>query len=169
MQNPPPVLRTGFGDAPGQKIDKNSPMGKRLISTVFVLVNRAARTAALYCTHSKRTMVTEDDVQRALKYHAITFLSEAEYEKLEQDVQSMEELVDRFVTEEVTSSDVTNEFCDEAEDDVSVSSGEEEEGDVECECTVCSGVRNVEWDAWNPTDPAELFIKHHIDEMLTQI
>jgi hypothetical protein len=168
MQTPPPVLRTGFGESIGGKIDKNSPVGRRLISTVFVLVNRAATTAALYCTHSKRTVVTEDDVKQALKYHAITFLSEAEYDTLEHDVNSMQTLVDRFVTEDMTSDEVTDTMCDEIEDAMSETSDEDEVTEHMCACSVCSGIRNVDWDAWTPVDPAESFIKHHIDHMLTR-
>jgi hypothetical protein len=167
MQNPPPAMRTGFGedDSTPVKIDKNSPLGKRLISTVFVLVNRAARTSALYCKHSKRTQVTAFDVQQALKYHTMTFFSEEGYESLEKEVASMESLVDTFVTEEATSEEIIDEFCDHAEEDDTASSGEEEE--VECECETCHGVRTANWEGWNPTDPAELFLKRHVDEILT--
>lgn len=146
-------------------------MGKRLISTVFVLVNRAAKTAALYCTHAKRTQVTVDDVQSALKYHAMTFLAEEGFEELEKDVKSMEGLVDEFVSEDATSADIIDEMCDDAEIS-SESEEEEEEEDVsdewECECETCVGVRHTNWEAWTPTDPAEQFIKRHIDEIMTK-
>ena len=142
----PPVLRSGLGGDVETKIAKDSPLGQRLISIVFVLINRAAKTAALYCNHSKRTMVTEDDVKCALKYNAITFFSEAGFESLEQDVQAMEEIVNEFVTEEASSGDVIDAFCDDES-----TSDEEEDTDEEdtkctsspqapCDCTTCSGV-----------------------------
>ena len=38
MDRPPPVLRTGLLGGEGPMIDKNSPLGKRLLGLVFVLV-----------------------------------------------------------------------------------------------------------------------------------
>ena len=172
MDNPPPVLRTGLSDdVPGAKIDKTSALGKRLISTVFVLVNRAATTSALYCMHAHRTQVTVADVQSALKYHAMTFLAEEGFEELEKDVASMEGLVDEFVNEEANSSDVVDSFCDHAEESESEESSCEEEDESEeeeCPCEICTGVRGTDWDTWDPTDPAEQFIKRHIDEIMTR-
>lgn len=164
MEKPPPVLRTGLIDD-GAKIDKTSALGKRLISTVFVLVDRAAKTAALYCTHAKRSQVTVDDVQLALKYHAMTFLAEEGFEELEKDVASMEGLVDEFVNEQVTSEEVIDDMCDD--DRSSEESEEEEDSEFDCPCKICTGVRSTDWNTWDPTDPAEQFIKKHVDEIMT--
>ena len=206
MDQPPHVLRTGLvGDGPAVKIDKQSPMAKRLLGLVFVLVKRAATSAALYCMHNGRHIVTPDDVRGALKYHAVTFFSEEGFEQLERDVESMESFVDQFVTESVGSDGIVNAIADEAADtllggseeaddegdsdddddedtddddddesdeDDDAESEEEEDGDdpvtvsdAPCDCDVCRGIRELDWDGWQPTDPAERFIKTHIDEI----
>ena len=209
MDQPPHVLRTGLvGDGPAVKIDKHSPMAKRLLGLVFVLVKRAATSAALYCMHNGRHMVTPDDVRGALKYHAVTFFSEEGFEQLERDVESMETFVDQFVTESIGSDGIVDAIADEAvetqlggseeeddsaededdsaedddddddsaedddDDDTESDDEEEEDGDdpvtvsdAPCDCEVCRGIRELDWDAWQPTDPAERFIKTHIDEI----
>lgn len=210
MDQPPPVLRTGLvGDGPAVKIDKQSPMAKRLLGLVFVLVKRAATSAALYCMHNGRHIVTPDDVRGALKYHAVTFFSEEGFEQLERDVDSMETFVEQFVTEAIGSDGIVDAITDEAiqnqcggseddddvtdddndtddtddeddeddddsdaDEDESESDEEEEDGDdpvtvsdASCDCDVCRGIRELDWNAWQPTDPAERFIKTHIDEI----
>ena len=183
MEKPPSSLRTGFGGANAKGIDKNSPLGKRLISLVFVLVKRAATTAALYCTHAKRSLVTPQDVGMAMRYHAMTFLAEHGFEELEKDVQDMEALVSQFVQEEATSSDVVDAFVDGAYDEDSddeetadetdetedIDDAEEEEDVMDhiCVCETCAGIRSVDWETWQPEDPAEQFLKKHIDEVFT--
>lgn len=174
MDRPPPVLRTGLLGGEGPTIDKNSPLGKRLLGLVFVLVKRAATTAAMYCAHDARSMVTPDDVRLALKYHAMTFFSEAGYDQLERDVNDMEGMVDAFVTESLASGDIVDAFADdavahEASSDEETSTDDdvdpETPADPGCDCEVCRGIRELEWDAWNPTDPAERFIKSHIEDI----
>ena len=173
MEKPPSSLRTGFGGANAKGIDKNSPLGKRLISLVFVLVKRAATTAALFCTHAKRTLVTPQDVGMAMRYHAMTFLAEHGFEELEKDVQDMEALVSQFVQEEATSSDVVDAFVDGPyDDDVDEDTDETEEVDDDedivdhiCVCETCAGIRSVDWESWQPEDPAEQFLKKHIDDV----
>jgi len=183
MDRPPSSLRTGFGETTSKGIDKHSALGKRLISLVFVLVKRAATTAAVYCTHAKRSLVTPQDVGMAIRYHAMTFLAEHGFDELEKDVQDMEGLVSQFVQEEATSSDVVDAFVDEAYDDVyehvSEEESEEEPSDEEegnddedveehiCVCETCAGIRAVEWESWHPEDPAEQFLKKHIDDVFT--
>ena len=163
MEIPPPSLRTGLADdVSPPKIDRNSPLGQRLISLVFVLVKRAATTATTYCTHSKRKIVTPEDVQYALKYHAKTFFEEEGFETLEKETLEMEDLVSRFINEDMSSDEVVDTFTEESEsDDEEVSDDPGEE----CHCELCTTIRGVDWDAWDPSDPAENFIKVHVDQV----
>lgn len=174
MEKPPPTIRTGLGTGSSKKIEKTSPMGQRLIGLVFVLIKRAATTAAMYCSHSKRRLVTTRDVGLAMRYHAMTFLSEHGFDQLEKDVVDMEEMVSQFVNEEATSSDVIDTFV--GEEDIQEEIEEETEEEIEeeseeeehvCECETCQGIRNTDWDAWHPEDPAEMFLKTHIDDVFS--
>lgn len=167
MERPPPTLKTGFGEAKPIGISASSPLGQRLISLVFVLVKRAATTAALYCKHAQREIVTPEDIKLALKYHAKTFFDEDGMGDLEKDMHAMEELVQRFASEEATSDDVVDSMCDEVEgmyEEVDEECDDEES--QACECDVCSKITDLDWDAWNPEDPAEVFLKTRIDEIL---
>lgn len=163
MQNTPPVMRTGLLGAPTQKIDKCSPLGKRLISLIFVLVNRSAITAAEYCAHAKRTVVTKKDIGMALRFHAKHFLNEDGMEKLHDEANSMEDLVSQFVSEELSTEDVVDTMIDAEDDEAEDAEDDETDENSVCQCGSCTDIRNVEWDEWNPTDPAEQFLKNHID------
>ena len=180
MENTPPIMRTGLmGNSNEITVDRHSPLGQRLISLVFVLVKRAATTAAKYCFHCKRTLVTPMDVHYALKYHARTFFAEEGFEKLEEETTEMGELVSRFVREDISSDEVVDTFVDEEdisgdEDDDDDEEEEEEEEEraaekgEECSCEFCTAIRGSGWDAWDPQDPAEQFIKNHIDQVFAE-
>lgn len=173
MENTPPIMRTGLmGNSNEITVDRHSPLGQRLISLVFVLVKRAATTAAKYCFHCKRTLVTPMDVNYALKYHARTFFAEEGFVKLAEETTEMGELVSRFVREDISSDEVVDIFVDE--EDISGDEEEEEEDEggaekgEECSCEFCTAIRGSEWDAWDPQDPAEQFIKNHIDQVFAE-
>lgn len=171
MEKLPQTLRTGLV---GEVTPPDLPLRQRLVSLVFVLVKRAATTAAKYCSHSKRTAVTPRDVEYALKYHARTFFCEEGFDQLEQETNEMHDMVTQFMSDEVSSSEVVDAFADEIEEEYSEECEEEDcedECGEECACDFCKAFRAVkeeEWDRWDPTDPAEYFIKHHIDQLVTE-
>jgi hypothetical protein len=184
---PPPgvpgTLRTGIAGREAS-VDVNSPFIQRMLALVFTMVTRAAQSAASYTEHAHRTLVTPKDVQMALKFHARHFLSEEGIEQLETDVNEMAATLQQPMSDSETDSGSGSDMAtsgDEDEDDGDV---EEEEAEVEpqmcdddetwtrseCQCSACVGIHETleTWDAWTPTDPAEKWIKAHVDTAVAQ-
>lgn len=164
MEAPPPVMRTGILGGPA-RVTIDPQLEKRLVSLVFVLVKRAASTAAFFCKHSKRTLVTVDDIKLALKFEARTFLDEGGLPDLERETAEIEKMVDEFIEQKISSEEIVDAFS-ECEDE-EYPDTDDEVGE-ECSCETCRRIRNLEWDSWTPEDPAEKFIKDHVDLVLEE-
>lgn len=169
-----------------------------MLALVFTLVTRAAKSAATYTDHAHRTLVTPKDVQMALKFHARHFLSEEGIDQLETEVNEMAATLQQPMSDsEDSDSDNSEEtemgsdmstsgdedIGDEDEGEESDGEGQESESDIvrmcdddetwtrsECQCSVCVGMNETweTWDAWMPTDPAEKWIKAHVDTAVAQ-
>ena len=189
----PSSIRTGLGDGPDPSADKitaDSPLGKKLLSLVFVLIKRAAQSAAVYCEHAGRMHVTSEDVKCALKYQAHRFLKDDGFEGLESEAAEMHAFLDAehlddddAMTDAVIDSideddddDQEEEDEDDQEEEDEDDQEEEEEEDQEeeplsgttspCECIICTAMRTLDWDAWHPEDPAEAFIRECVQKTI---
>lgn len=131
---------------------------RRAVSLAAVVVVRSATTAAILCHHDGRTDVTEEDVQKSLKYHAMNLLSS---ENLEEDVDSAEKDIFGDLTEESESP--------EEVDSPQLPAREGESRDC-CECDICVKIDDAvaAWDAWNPTDPGEVYVKQSVQRSIDQ-
>jgi hypothetical protein len=170
----PPLLRTGFDTLHEKpKIDAESPLGKRLIGLVCVLIRRASMTAATYVEHSKRKMITPNDIVLALKHEAIKFASDKGLETLEEEMENMNPLLESSSAENgIDIDEVVDGQIDEEEDDEEDEEEDEEDEDEEgqeCDCETCRELRNVDWEAWQPTDPAQAFIKTALDNTMHRL
>jgi len=168
----PSTLKTGLvGEGPTYRIDPTSPEGKRLLGLVFVMIQRAAMTAAKYTEHSGRSVITVPDVQRALKYHAMTFLSEEGFQQLQDDVNKMQAFMETELEADPTSGAAVDELIDTVEDSDDDSDSEHEDSEhaeTVCECADCAALATIDeqWDAWDPTDDAERFIRDRVQDTL---
>jgi hypothetical protein len=139
-------MRSGSGDGPA-----NDAFAMRCVSILFVMITKAAETAAIYASHADLTVVAPDDIRRALCYEAQQFLRrdglEADVAQVEQDLYG-------------TDSDSESESEPESEPEP-----EEEWRASECACDTCAGLNETwtTWAAWEPTDEAEKFFKSRID------
>lgn len=175
----PEKIQTGFGilepPTSSSAIDPESAVGKRLISMVFVMIQRAAKSAAVFTKHGQRTMVTPNDIRLALKHHAITFLDEDVFAELEAEVHAMH----TFLENEVSSSmdDTLDTMLDtelvidgdEDEEEETEEEEEQEEHHHPCTCSFCVSLMSSDFDAWNPTDPAEVYIKSAVEKTLNMV
>ena len=170
-------LRTGFdlvgdgGSAAGDAFERN--MGALLL----LFAEDAMRIGGSCAIAEGRRVVTEEDVRAAMKYVARTFFEsadlEARFPQACADLDAMDDDEDEDESddegEEYEGEDDDDEEDDEEDDD------DEEEDDGEGE-PVDASERNAArelkakvdacvatWHAWAPTDPAEAFLKRHID------
>lgn len=130
----------------------------RLMSITLTMVARAATNAAVYCEHAGRTEVAEEDIAASLKCQAMRFSTD---EDLEADVAETQ----RVLFEE-------SEDDEESEEDESDESESEDESESDrpewtrstCTCDLCRTMNESMdgWDAWNPEDPVEAYMKQTI-------
>lgn len=147
-------MRSGLGAQ--ESVGVSEDFAIRLISLVMTMIQHATKTAVLYAEHAGRSEVTPQDIHRSLRYEAQAFFHR---ESLEQDVQETEMLIRDYSTDEEESS-------------------EEEEPEPQtqpftkstCTCTLCSDVNRIwdTWDAWNPEDEAEKFVKNAVDKTIQE-
>ena len=161
-----PPLRSGLGRLGGQLMestttgDDGEAMRKRLIAAVVVMTRRAAERAVTWSAHDGRDSASEADVEIALKHQARYFLGTLDDPDVVQDILDTEH--------ELFGDDESEEEEEGKEED---SEGEEEEEEEEektkcpCACDFCVEMREASetWDAWNPHDEIEQYLKTRVD------
>lgn len=145
--------KTGLGDDKNEALDD---VKKRLVGLLCLMVKQATRAGIVYCTHQGRNVVTEDDTVRGLKYAAMNFFS-CDY--LEEDLDAMLENLELDV-DSAQYNDVVEKIINDVDasiDDAITQS---------CSCDLCEDMKNIEstFDAWEPEDEAEIFLKNHLVE-----
>lgn len=158
----PSLLRSGVvGDVvPNAQEDQCT---KKLLGLVLSMIQRSATTAGEYAEHAGRKVVMPLDVQMALKYHAMRFFGEESVASLEKsELKEMEDMLEETESEEEDDDDMPA-LIDDSEED-------EEWTRSTCECSVCRDMHAAEdgWEAWNPEDPAEQFLKVSVDKTISQ-
>ncbi len=166
-----PPLRAGLG-LPGRAVapstEGQESLAKRLISTVSVMTQHAGCLAYQICMHANRGEVTPDDVNAALKYQARHFLQTVDSPDVMQEIDEMEKVI--FVTESVGSNDSDDDIeTDTASEEEEVTLTDEQDyRDGKCMCATCIKVREAvdSWDAWEPTDEAEVYLKDSVNRAI---
>jgi hypothetical protein len=151
-------MKAGLHDAP-KGIDPVFVVNVEAL--VYTLVGHAAESACKYAKHSGRHRASINDVFSALRYQVRRFLH---YDALERDVRRTAEILDALAQEDPE---------DTAESDAeSAESEEAEHGGLHeaCRCDFCGAVEatNESWNAWQPNDPAEAFLKRKVDETVAR-
>lgn len=144
-------MRTGLAGEGGSRRLPDEFV-QHLVSIVMTMVTKAAETAMTYCEHAGRKMVSQKDIHYGLRYQARTFLQR---EHLESEIQETKSAL--FVEDEESEEE-------ESEDDEE----EEEWMESNCECATCKDTNMYvrEWDAWQPQDSVEQFVKHAIEQTI---
>lgn len=130
----------------------------KLLALVFLLVKKAAMSAAVFCRHQNLVEVEVDHVKRALKYESMRFF----------DSSNLEEETDALIREMDLGSGLTDDDMMHALDSVVDEVEEEvvhERPREHCVCDVCHGIEHVLtlWEAFEPDDPAKAFLKEQLD------
>jgi hypothetical protein len=177
-------MNTGYSqNAEDEFIKKNT---KDIMVSLGVFVDDAARLAGMYCLHSNRIEVSEDDMIMALKvrsYNNDHFWNRAD---INERIHEMKGIIDEEMDEDDIDEDdidedmedCTKECMDENIEDNydTMKEMEMEEMEMEemeefsrnnCTCALCTEMNNIDtkWNVWNPENPIEKSIKKTIDEM----
>ena len=153
-------LRTGFnlvGDANGGDPEFERNMGALLL----LFAEDALRIGGSCAIAAGRRTVLEEDVRAAMKYVARSFLGSVDLEaRFPQACADLDAMTDEEEDGEEGGEDEEEE-CVGLEDEAT----QVDEGDrataIELKARVDACVAS--WHEWEPTDPAEIFLKRHID------
>lgn len=144
-------------------------MKTRLIGLVCLMMKMATKTSFIFCTHQGRDVVTADDTKKALKYTAMNFFKT---DSLEQDLEDMLHDMDTWKeeTEDESLDDpspVFEKLLDTIEEDIGSSCELNQSRSKECDCAMCVDMQSIEssFDAWEPQDEVEVFLKHHLENL----
>ena len=161
-------MRSGLSNDP---LNVPEDFMNRLMSITLTMVARAATDAAMYCEHAGRTEVSEQDIAASLKRQAMRFSTD---EDLEADVAETQ----RVLFDEPSDDEEDESEYDESEDESEYDESEYDESEYEserpvwtrstCACDLCRTMNEAidGWDAWNPEDPVEAYMKQTIERSI---
>jgi len=148
-----PPMKTGFDNLVTNKVDD------KLVENVSIMImtyaDGALRTATTYISHGTRTIVTAEDLKRAMMLEV--FLIEKRPDLITRAEEIKKELFDD--SEEVEEDGDENIIVDEEEVEAFTPNT--------CSCALCASINNIyqRWEIWTPTSRVQQILKKHIDLM----
>jgi len=159
----------------------------KILGVITVMLQKAVETAGIFAEHGGyHREITADDIRRAMKVQARTFFKSDDLEERVASVVQDEQAEAEPVLKNITLRKIRRRKVkkDADADDVSYDDVPYDDipdvtlnlGDVPsdlglpynaCECTTCRDIRALVdgWDAWDPEDEVEKFLKKHVDQM----
>ena len=146
-----PPMKTGFDNLVTNEVDVE--LVKNVSAMVMTYADGAIRTASTYVSHGSRTIVTAEDLKRAMILEV--FL-----------IEKRPNLMKR-------AKEIKKELFEDSEDEGEDENIIVEEEDVEafspniCACALCTSINNIykRWETWTPTSRVQELLKKHIDLM----
>jgi hypothetical protein len=144
--------------------DEADKMTQRVVALCATMLQHAVVDAATYCEHSGRKTVTKQDIHRALRYEARSFL-----EKVEDD--EVDEVELELFGDESEEEDEDNEDNDDDEEEEDAFDAVPDDASEQhmCACQLCSAMDEI-WKTWEDldwSDPVYLFLKNCVDTTMT--
>ncbi len=148
-----PPMKTGFDNLVTNEVDVE--LVKNVSAMVMTYADGALRTASTYVSHGSRTIVTAEDLKRAMILEV--FLIEKRPNLMKRAKEIKKELFEDSEEED-----------EDADENIIV-----EEEDVEaftpntCTCALCTSINDIykRWETWTPTSRVQELLKKHIDLM----
>ena len=162
-----PPLRSGLG-LPGQGLTTQidaSHMQQRLIAAVAVMTRKSSAYAYKLCCHDKRTEVTAEDVNVALKYHARHFLSTIDHPDVVEEIIRMQQEIFESDDDDDDDSSGSTRSSTGSSADMDVGVRVDDPAFDQCACEDCVEMRHCAetWAEWEPEDSAEAYMKKSVD------
>lgn len=189
-------MKTGLVDGCSQNSPAFEDFVNRILGVITVMLQKAVETAGVFAEHGMyHREITAEDIRRAMKVQAQTFFkSEDDLEGrvasvVEDIIVQKEDAVEVVVKKiklrpilrrgkgkkspgEAQREPVGDVLVDDVPDAALYSSSSVPlDFDLPynaCECQTCTNIRALVdgWDAWDPEDEVEKFLKKHIDSMI---
>ena len=167
-------LRTGFDLVGDEHAAGDDAFERNMGALLLLFAEDALRIGGSCAIAEGRRTVTEEDVRAAMKYVARSFFESADLEARfpqacadldamddESDDDDEGEEDDEDEGEDEYEEEDEGEEDDEGEDEGEPVDAQERHAALELKAKVDACVAT--WHEWTPTDPAEVFLKRHID------
>ena len=145
-------MKSGFD--PTADVEDMEEFKKNVSSLIVAFGENAMRTGAKYVSHSKRNVITVEDLKRAMMLEMFLFSNRPGIiEKAKK------------IKEEIYNED---EDEDEDEDVSDFISNKKTKFELNtCDCALCTCINTIpsKWERWTPTTPYEKMLKKHIDSI----
>lgn len=148
-------LKTGF--TTGSEVNKEPDEDLMLTVSAIVssFVENSLKTAELYTNHSKRKVITTNDIKLCLMCETFQYLNKSD---TAENIMKWKGIINDFQNESDDSDDL---------EDI-VNNESDLKGDFMkslCECEKCVTINSVEkyWNKWSPAEGIETILKKAID------
>ena len=138
-------------------------------SAIMTFMSYAIKSSSIYVEHSKRQVVTPDDIKRAMMIEVFMYFDRqdllirtAEWRQIIlEDLQNEEREEDEEETDDKSECDAKDEEEEEEEKMIE----EDKKNQVKCECDICSQMNDIveKWQYYEPKDELGKVFKKHID------
>jgi hypothetical protein len=146
-------MKSGFDLTGGGP--SNNDQEQDIVAMVALFGENALRTSAIYTKHAERTVVTAQDIKRAMMMEVFIYTKRPDI--LEKLKTIKEEL---FPTNDDESSDE-----EESDEECGYCMCEHAFKESKCSCALCKCLNTIHerWVEWEPTAVVETILKKHID------
>ena len=181
-------MKTGLVDGCSQNSPAFEDFVNRILGVITVMLQKAVETAGVFAEHGMyHREITAEDIRRAMKVQAQTFFKseddlEGRVASVVEDIIVQKEVVEvvkkiklrpirrrRGKKKRISSPDTEVPADYFISPDFSVPPVPDFDLPYNaCECQTCTNIRALVdgWDAWDPEDEVEKFLKKHIDSMI---
>ena len=135
-------------------------------SAIMTFMSYAIKSSSIYVEHSKRQVVTPNDIKRAMMVEVFMYFDRPDL--LMRTAEWRRIILEDLQTEEIGEEDDEeneNESESEAEDEEEKMIEEDKKNQVKCECDICSQMNDIveKWQYYEPKDGLGKVFKKHID------
>ena len=149
-------MKTGFNNHQPPPVDDGRE--ENITALVVAYAAEALKTAAKYVSHGSRTVVTTEDIKRAMMLEIFLFNKRPNLLEKATDIKQELYAIEEDDEEDDDFSDVI--VDDDAEEMVEFSENE-------CECALCMCIAHIHarWENWEPATPFEKLFRKHIEKI----
>lgn len=159
MANLPTNIKTGVDNNDLNNLEKQE-IEINVTSSIMTFMSYAIKSSTIYVEHSNRTVVTTDDIKKAMMVEVFTYFDRTD---LEQRITEWRQTIIEDMQNETSESD--EEYEDE---DINQSIEDSSNNTTNCcNCNICSTMNTIEekWKYYNPSDQLGIIFKKHIDNI----
>jgi len=132
-------------------------------SAIMTFMSYAIKSSSIYVEHSKRQVVTQDDIKRAMMIEVFMYFDR--HDLLIRTAEWRQIILEDLQNEESEEDEEESESECDAKDEEEKMIEEDKKNKVKCDCDICSQMNDIveKWQYYEPKDELGKVFKKHID------